>query len=124
MYSQLYFHPVRRIYDIHLKEFLQEWLPGGRFQVELGAHLKLSDNDVLVAIREAASEASKPGHEAAQRFMQRGHFRLLYEQNDRDQSVNAESLSLVHKEAGTSLEMPQFGWTLTSRRSRVSIFQC
>src|SRR5256886_15134501 len=27
MYTQLYFHHVRRIYDKHLKEFLQEWLP-------------------------------------------------------------------------------------------------
>jgi HD superfamily phosphohydrolase len=29
MYSQVYFHPVRRIYDIHLKDFLAAWLPGG-----------------------------------------------------------------------------------------------
>src|SRR5271163_4386054 len=26
MYTQLYFHPTRRIYDIHLKEFLKDWL--------------------------------------------------------------------------------------------------
>ena len=26
MYSQVYFHPVRRIYDIHLADFLEEIL--------------------------------------------------------------------------------------------------
>ncbi len=31
IYSQMYFHPIRRIYDIHLKEFLRAWLSGGEF---------------------------------------------------------------------------------------------
>jgi HD superfamily phosphohydrolase len=30
MYTQLYFHHVRRIYDYHLKEFLKRWLPDGK----------------------------------------------------------------------------------------------
>ena len=30
MYSQVYMHPVRRIYDIHLMEFLREWM-GSQF---------------------------------------------------------------------------------------------
>ena len=29
MYSQVYFHPVRRIYDIHLTDFLRDWLEEG-----------------------------------------------------------------------------------------------
>lgn len=29
MFSQVYFHPVRRIYNIHLKDFLKERLKGG-----------------------------------------------------------------------------------------------
>jgi len=39
MYTQLYFHPVRRIYDFHLLEFLKLWLPGGRFATDLDKHL-------------------------------------------------------------------------------------
>jgi HD superfamily phosphohydrolase len=46
MYSQVYIHPVRRIYDIHLKDFLKNWLPGGWFSTKLGKHLVLTDNEV------------------------------------------------------------------------------
>jgi len=40
MYTQLYFHHVRRIYDAHLKQFLKAWLPGGKFSVDVTEHLK------------------------------------------------------------------------------------
>jgi HD superfamily phosphohydrolase len=43
MYSQVYFHPVRRIYDIHLKDFLKEWLSGGAFPT--GVLVLLRHND-------------------------------------------------------------------------------
>jgi uncharacterized protein len=29
MYKQVYLHRIRRVYDIHLKDFLLEWLPSG-----------------------------------------------------------------------------------------------
>jgi hypothetical protein len=44
MYTQLYFHPTRRIYDMHLMQFLKEWLPNGQFPTDIEAHLNLSDN--------------------------------------------------------------------------------
>ena len=50
MYTQLYFHPVRRIYDIHLKSFLKEWFRGGFFSTNLDDHLNLTDNEVMAAI--------------------------------------------------------------------------
>ena len=34
MYSQVYFHPVRRIYNIHLMDFLKEWLDEGAFSTD------------------------------------------------------------------------------------------
>ena len=40
MYSQVYFHPVRRIYDIHLMDFLKEWLDGGVFSTDPEVHLE------------------------------------------------------------------------------------
>ena len=35
MFSQVYFHPARLMYDAHLQDFLAEWLPGGRFSTDL-----------------------------------------------------------------------------------------
>ena len=54
MYSQVYFHPVRRIYDIHLKDFLKTWLPDGQFPIEVEPHLLRTDNEVTVALLAAA----------------------------------------------------------------------
>src|SRR6185437_10922852 len=54
MYTQLYFHPVRRIYDFHLKQFLADWLPNGKFPVNASDHLETTDSEVLAAIRLAA----------------------------------------------------------------------
>jgi|GEM_PF-6106831 len=54
MYTQLYFHPVRRIYDIHLKDFLKAWLEEGIFSTEPESLLKITDNEILAAIHQVA----------------------------------------------------------------------
>jgi len=43
IYSQVYLHHVRRIYDIHLCDFLTEWLNGGKFATDLPSHLAMTD---------------------------------------------------------------------------------
>src|SRR5436853_514966 len=81
MYSQVYFHPVRRIYDVHLMEFLREWLPDGAFPTAVDQHLRLTDNEVTAALLEAAFDPSKVGHTHACRIILREHFKVLYERN-------------------------------------------
>jgi HD superfamily phosphohydrolase len=95
MYTQLYFHPVRRIYDIHLKDFLQAWLPGGKYSLDLSDHLKITDSEVLVALRNAAADPAAAGHDPACRITQRNHFRLIYEKNVADQKRNLRGIDLV-----------------------------
>jgi len=56
MFTQVYFHPVRRIYDIHLKDYLQNWLPEGRFSTAVDAHMSLTDNEIISALRKAAHD--------------------------------------------------------------------
>jgi HD superfamily phosphohydrolase len=96
MYTQLYFHPVRRIYDFHLKQFLREWLPSGKFSVDLGDHLMLTDTEVISAMRLAANDEAAPGHSPARRIMQREHFKRIAEITDADREIDpdaAETLS-------------------------------
>jgi hypothetical protein len=96
MYTQLYFHPVRRVYDFHLKEFLKEWLPNGKFSVDLDAHLCLTDTEVISAMRLAARDESAPGHVPARRILQREHFKRVADITDADRDIDpnaAEALS-------------------------------
>jgi HD superfamily phosphohydrolase len=99
MYTQLYFHPVRRIYDIHLKEFLQEWLTDGRFSMNLEDHLRMTDNEVLSGLWAAAMDPARKAHVQARRITGRRHFRMLYESNPIDRKVNLQSVELVYEAA-------------------------
>lgn len=96
MYTQLYFHPVRRVYDFHLKQFLKEWLPNGKFSVNLEEHLLLTDTEVISAMRLAAKDESAPGYLPARRIMQREHFKRVADITDADREIDpdaAEKLS-------------------------------
>lgn len=96
MYTQLYFHPVRRIYDIHLKEFLRAWLPDGSYPTGIEAHLRTTDNEVSSALLVASLDPDKPGHDPAKRISCREHFRVIYARNPLDHAKNLESVRLVH----------------------------
>ena len=91
MYSQVYFHPVRRIYDIHLKDFLKEWLNEGAFSTDTDKHLKMTDDEIMAALRDASLRQEARGHAHACRIMKRRHFKRVYERNPEDVAVNQES---------------------------------
>jgi len=98
MYTQLYFHPVRRVYDFHLKQFLKEWLPGGKFSIDVASHLKLTDAEVLSAIRVAASDPSAAGHEPARRIVRREHFKRIAEITEADRDIDANATERLASE--------------------------
>ena len=91
MYTQVYFHPVRRIYDIHLRDFLREWLDDGVFSTDVECHLRMTDNEVAVALQQAADSQANAGHSHARRILRREHFKRLYEWNPEDVKTNPES---------------------------------
>ena len=78
MFKQVYFHHVRRIYDLHLMDFLKSWLPNGRFDVDPESHLALSDPKVTAAIQDVSLDTEHPAHDAARRLLTRQHFRRVY----------------------------------------------
>ena len=99
MYSQVYFHQVRRIYDIHLKDVLTAWLPKGQFPTAPDDHLKITDNEVMAAMLNAARDASAAGHDPARRIVRHEHFRLLYKRNPDDVKRNPEAASAIYEAA-------------------------
>jgi HD superfamily phosphohydrolase len=99
MFTQVYFHPVRRSYDMLLKEFLKEWLAGGSFSTDPMPFLALTDNEILAAIRSASADKDAAGHGAARRFGERGHYRLLYEWNAADARRRPDVVDVLYEEA-------------------------
>jgi hypothetical protein len=98
MFSQVYCHRVRRAYDIHLADFLGEWLLEG-LPIEPRAFLEITDNEVLAALAKAARDTGARGHLAACRILERGHFRLLYSRNPEDLRVNPNPARAIFKAA-------------------------
>ena len=92
MYTQVYFHCVSRIYEVHLKDFLAEWLKregeDGKFPTAPDQHLAITDHEVTAAIWKAARDTGLPGHEPARRIVERDHYRLIYQRNPEDTLVN------------------------------------
>lgn len=84
MWSQLYFHPIRRIYDIHLCDFLKDWLPGRQFSTDLETHVRMSDSAVTACLFLAAGQPEVSGHDAARRIVRREHFRRVYDRHPDD----------------------------------------
>jgi HD superfamily phosphohydrolase len=93
MFLQLYYHHVRLAYDVHLSEFMVQWLHTYPTNVE--GHLSMTDNEVLSAIAEAASDSNRPGHDPARRIARREHFRKIYERNALDQRLHLNAVSRI-----------------------------
>jgi len=104
MFTQVYCHHVRRIYDIHLKDFLVKWLPKGCFSIELDEHLATTDDEINFALLRSAKDAKLPGHDEAKRIFRRNHFRLLYQRNPADMEKNQEACRAVYEAASENFD--------------------
>ena len=81
MYTQVYFHHVRRAYDRHLQQFLTQWLPNGAFSTDWQEFTRLSDNEVWAGIYDCYWRPESVAHEEAARIVERRHFRRVYTWN-------------------------------------------
>lgn len=97
MFSQVYFHPVRRIYDIHLQDFLQNWLEGGKFSIDIEDFLRMTDNEVIVEMQKAVFDTQSPSHIHAKRIIEHKHFKVLYECTPVDREININSGKAIYK---------------------------
>ncbi|HEX9982150.1 MAG TPA: HD domain-containing protein [Thermoanaerobaculia bacterium] len=93
MFLQLYYHHVRIAYDIHLSEFMVQWLK--TYPTDVEGHVRMTDNEVLTAMAAAALDKELPGHDPAMRIMQRQHFRKIYERNALDQKMQPDAVGRV-----------------------------
>lgn len=99
MYTQVYFHPVRLIYDIHLREFLKFWLPNRGFPIDVENHLRMTDNEVFEGMFDVARKENHSGYESANRIIKRKHFKLLYKRTPTDSFRNLGISEIIYAEA-------------------------
>lgn len=94
MFSQVYFHPVRVVYDLHLIDFLRSWLRGGQFPDDVDDYLRLTDDELLSVIFSVRDQASELGNRA-RRLSDRGHFRVLYQRHPSDLKITIDAAKAV-----------------------------
>ena len=90
MFSQVYFHPVRLIYDDHLLDFLRCSLTGGEFPTTCEELLKWTDNEVTSDMLSIAKDESHPAHAHADRIVRRRHFKSVYRPTAEDKKLFLE----------------------------------
>ncbi|MCH8066250.1 MAG: HD domain-containing protein [Chloroflexi bacterium] len=88
MFTQVYFHRVRRAYDYHLSQALGGILQQGNYpdSDHLDEYLEWDDLRVLGALREIAGDNSVAGNHAA-RILRRDHYRVAYSTNEHPSSA-------------------------------------
>jgi len=95
MFSQLYFHDVRRIYDIHLRDFLSALFPD-KFPIEVEEYLNWTDEEILSEIKRANKANNHPGHFSAKIIVNRHHFKLLYKRLPGDLEINLNPVETIY----------------------------
>ena len=99
MFIQVYLHPIRRIYDLHLQDFLSIWLKDGQYPSELKEFLKITDNEITAEICLAARDTANKGYEPADRIVSRKHFKIMYQRNPDDLKKYPEPGKAIHEKA-------------------------
>lgn len=87
MFTQVYFHRVRRAYDHHLSRALQGILPAGKYpdKDHLDEYLDWDDLRVFSELRKIAGDESVAARHAA-RILRRQHYRVAYSTNEHPSS--------------------------------------
>jgi HD superfamily phosphohydrolase len=116
MFEQLYFHKVRRALDVHLKQYLSAFLPGGTYPDTVDGHLRLTDDHVLASMQDDVADPQSPRHQLASRILQRQFFRVLYERRPEDLQKNADAVGAVYRAA-----LERFGEDLIARDTNIDI---
>lgn len=98
MFSQVYFHPIRRIYDLHLRDFLRLMFSRG-YPVEIDEFLKITDNEILVEIFNALRNNKGRKHKEANKILNRKHYKLLDSITFDDQKKKMDALNVIFGEA-------------------------
>ena len=91
MFTQVYCHKTRRIYDIYLSRYLDAW-SGNRFQSPLDV-MNEDDLSVMYAMIQDADSGTGERQRYARRILNRDHHRVVYE-TDHHADIKARKIAI------------------------------
>jgi HD superfamily phosphohydrolase len=99
MFSQVYFHRKRQVYDVHLFDYLAALLNSiygaGTFPVDVATFQTWTDNEVMAYLTASSRKPGSAGHDAARRILTRDVFRELYAWKAEDYKTDPEAVGHV-----------------------------
>lgn len=97
MFTQVYYHKTRRIYDIYLSRYLKAWYQNQ--YADLLAVLNHSDLTMMnEIIRDAAREADDGDlRNYARRILERNHHHVVYETGDHADAKDVRRVSVIER---------------------------
>ncbi len=95
MNTQVYYHRLRRIYDLYLENYFKA-LDQSQFDTA-DKVLALNDFRATVDLMDAAQNADAPGHEWADRIVNRKHHRNVFALDEREGSLALKKTATVLK---------------------------
>lgn len=96
MNTQVYYHRLRRIYDLYLENYFKE-LDSEQFNTPEKV-LELNDFRATVGLMDASVDSSAAGHEWAERIVNRRHHRDVFGLDERDGSLAVRKVMKVLQE--------------------------
>lgn len=120
MYTQVYMHPIRRVYDHHLKSFIAAAL--GQFSLDLEQHLRLTDNELMAEICAAARTPGSKGYVPARLIVEREHFQIVYERTPADVARNLDAAKVIADQLTSHFGKNSVHYSMYRERGRVFDF--
>jgi HD superfamily phosphohydrolase len=94
MFAQVYFHKVRRIYDLYLIEYMRYWAHG-KFSKNLLDAVGYDDQDVHAALRRDSENGSRRQKALAFRIRNRKHHRVIFETGDCAEAADKRDIGIL-----------------------------
>jgi len=94
MFAQVYFHKVRRIFDIYLADYMKSWC-GDRYRRELMNVIKDDDFSVHASLQKDCKNTRSKQHELATRIIERRHHKVVAETNDFAEALDKRDIGLL-----------------------------
>jgi HD superfamily phosphohydrolase len=106
MNTQVYYHRLRRIYDLYLENYFRSVAPSRFDSAE--KVLALTDVHAMVELMDAAKDPMHPGHKWALRIVNRNHHRNVFGLDERDGRLALKRFGTVFKEIRTEFPDVEF----------------